>query len=148
MAKSPGKACVNRIVGLAVSPPNVPAITTQTKKKTFTSRRPAKRPHARPAAMKPLYSPWFIARTLEEADTSGDIPKIFRPTSWSQKNISKTRMPRWERATSPVKRLAMSFRKMGEFLYGAFAACCLAHRGWSNAVFSQCWSKAEWGAAF
>jgi hypothetical protein len=51
-------------------------------------------PHSNPTASRPLYNPWFMASTAEEAETSGVIVKIRRPTGWSQKNISSTRKPR------------------------------------------------------
>ena len=42
-----GKACVTNIEVFAVKPPNIPATTTQARKKSFTSRRARSSPYNR-----------------------------------------------------------------------------------------------------
>src|SRR5712691_12463119 len=108
-AAAPGSAWTQRILRLAVKPPNTPAMMTQPRKKILIEvpASPSTRPHPSPVATKPLYRPWFAASAFEALAKSGVMPNVRRPRGRVQRNISRTRNPKCRIATSATAVLAM-----------------------------------------
>ena len=73
-----------------------------------------------------------MARTADEAETSGVIANIFCPMGWFQKNISKTNIPTWLAATIKTNIIAVNFmgvysrldRNVGTGMHSSH--CCTA----------------------
>jgi len=92
MAMAAGNVCKNRIERFAVIAPYIPAMIMQLRKNISASKPPVlTSPHIRPAARKPLYSPWLAASVADCLAKSSFKPNVFRPKGVVHRNISSTR---------------------------------------------------------
>ena len=101
-----GPACTMKIRRLTLQPPYAPATTTHARKNRANSREPVTTPYSRPAARKPLYSPWLAASTREASAFSGVCRNTFSPSGRVHRNISSTRKYRCSSATSTTSTIA------------------------------------------
>jgi hypothetical protein len=119
MATIAGKACMKKMDLEAVSAPKIPATATQMRKNsaTFLSHTGSDmhNDHIRPAARKPLYSPWLAASALVGSKRwAGKERKVFLPVV-VQANISIHRIYRCSMAISSIEIYAIIDMNKGFF---------------------------------